>query len=93
MQSLFDYCIVFLYNYQKSVTFPVQTVLIRVKAFHYERKEMKALDDSKIVEMYLVRDEDAIKQPEFVWHNEPFNHEISVKDGQTVDIVVEWSAV
>ena len=39
MQSLFDYCIVFLYNYQKSVTFPVQTVLIRVKAFHYERKE------------------------------------------------------
>ena len=62
MQSLFDYCIVFLYNYQKSVTFPVQTVLIRVKAFHYERKEMKALDDNKIVEMYLVRDEDAIKQ-------------------------------
>ncbi len=41
----------------------------------------------------MIDDEDAIKQPEFVWHNEPFNHEINVKDGQTVDIVVEWSAV
>jgi hypothetical protein len=41
----------------------------------------------------MIDDEDAIKQPEFVWHNEPFDHEINVKDGQTVDIVVEWSAV
>ena len=37
-------------------------MLIRVKAFQHERKEMKALDDSKIVEMYLARDEAAIKE-------------------------------
>ncbi len=40
----------------------MQTVLIRVKAFYYIRKEIKALDDSKIVELYLIRNEAAIKQ-------------------------------
>lgn len=34
--------------------------LIRVKAFHYEGKEMKALDDNRIVDLYLSRDETAI---------------------------------
>lgn len=36
--------------------------LIRVKAFHYEGKEMKALDDNRIVDLYLSRDEAAISQ-------------------------------
>lgn len=36
--------------------------LIRVKAFHYGRKEMKALDDNRIVDLYLSRDEAAISQ-------------------------------
>lgn len=37
-------------------------VLIIVKAFQFNRKEMRALEDSKIVELYLTRDEAAIKQ-------------------------------
>lgn len=37
-------------------------VLIRVKALQYERKEMTAMDDNRIVELYLLRDETAIKQ-------------------------------
>ena len=36
--------------------------LIRVKAFHYEGKEMKDLDDNRIVDLYLSRDEAAISQ-------------------------------
>ena len=36
--------------------------LIRVKAFRYEGKEMKALDDNRIVDLYLSRDEAAISQ-------------------------------
>ncbi len=36
--------------------------LIRVKAFYYEGKEMKALEDKRIVELYLRRDESAISQ-------------------------------
>ena len=36
--------------------------LIRVKTFHYEGKEMKALDDNRIVDLYLSRDEAAISQ-------------------------------
>ena len=36
--------------------------LIRVKAFYYEGKEMKALDDNRIVDLYLSRDEAAIAQ-------------------------------
>ena len=36
--------------------------LIRVKAFYYEGKEMKALDDNRIVDLYLSRDETAISQ-------------------------------
>ena len=36
--------------------------LIRVKAFHYEGKEMKTLDDNRIVDLYLSRDEAAISQ-------------------------------
>ena len=36
--------------------------LIRVKAFHYKGKEMKALDDNRIVDLYLSRDEAAISQ-------------------------------
>ncbi len=36
--------------------------LIRVKAFHCERKEMIALDDNKIVDLFLSRDEAAISQ-------------------------------
>lgn len=36
--------------------------LIRVKAFHYGGKEMKALDDNRIVDLYLSRDEAAISQ-------------------------------
>lgn len=46
----------------KSVTSQPETVLIRVKAFNTEREEMKALDDNRIVELYLLRDETAIKQ-------------------------------
>jgi len=37
-------------------------VLIRVKAFKQERKEMKALEDSMIVELYLRRDEAAVRE-------------------------------
>ena len=36
--------------------------LIRVEAFHYEGKEMKALDDNRIVDLYFSRDEAAISQ-------------------------------
>lgn len=36
--------------------------LIRVKAFYYRGKEMKALDDNRIVDLYLSRDEAAISQ-------------------------------
>lgn len=46
----------------KSVTSKAQTVLIRVKDFQRERKEMIALDDNRIVELYLLRDETAIRQ-------------------------------
>ena len=52
-------------NYKKVlkiVTSKAQTVLIRVKAFNAERKEMIALDDDRIVELYLLRDETAIRQ-------------------------------
>lgn len=52
-------------NYKKvlkSVTSKAQTVLIRVKDFQRERKEMIALDDNRIVELYLLRDETAIGQ-------------------------------
>lgn len=52
-------------NYKKvlkSVTSKAQTVLIRVKDFQRERKEMIALDDNRIVELYLLRDETAIRQ-------------------------------
>lgn len=51
-------------NYKKvlkSVTSKAQTVLIRVKDFQRERKEMIALDDDRIVELYLLRDETAIR--------------------------------
>ena len=36
--------------------------LIRVKAFYNEGKEMKALEDNRIIELYLIRDETAISQ-------------------------------
>ncbi len=36
--------------------------LIRLKAFYYKGKEMKALDDNRIVDLYLSRDEAAISQ-------------------------------
>ena len=36
--------------------------LIRVKAFYYKGKETKALEDNRIVELYLIRDETAISQ-------------------------------
>lgn len=39
-----------------------QMSLIMVKAFYYEGKEMKALDDDRIVDLYLGRDEAAILQ-------------------------------
>lgn len=39
-----------------------QMSLIMVKAFYYEGKEMKALDDDRIVDLYLSRDEAAILQ-------------------------------
>lgn len=46
----------------KVVTFLFRTVLIKVKAFDHGRKEMNALDDNRIVELYLLRDETAISQ-------------------------------
>lgn len=46
----------------KVVTFLFRTVLIKVKAFDHGRKEMNALDDNSIVELYLLRDETAISQ-------------------------------
>lgn len=39
-----------------------ERVLTRVKAFQYGRKEMKSLDDHSIVQLYLLRDETAIRQ-------------------------------
>ena len=36
--------------------------LIRVKAFYCERKEIKALDDIRIVDLYLSRDEEAVSE-------------------------------
>ena len=50
---------IFLY---KDATVPSQTVLIRVKAFNPCRKEMDILDDTKIVDLYLQRNEAAIKE-------------------------------
>lgn len=46
----------------KVVTFLFRTVLIKVKAFDHGRKERNALDDNRIVELYLLRDETAISQ-------------------------------
>ena len=46
----------------KDATVPSQTVLIRVKAFNPGRKEMDILDDTKIVDLYLQRNEAAIKE-------------------------------
>ncbi len=44
----------------KSVTRTFEKVLIKVKAFEYRRKEMKALDDLRIVDLFFERDEAAI---------------------------------
>lgn len=53
----------FLPLFPQSVTLALKTVLIRVKAFQSQcGKEMKALDDHKIVNLYFLRDETAIKQ-------------------------------
>lgn len=46
----------------KTVTRPAETVLIMVKAFDLRRKEMNTLDDSRIVDLYFLRDETAIEQ-------------------------------
>lgn len=46
----------------KSVTAAPNTVLIRMKTFKYVKKGSGSLDDSKIVALYLIRDETAIKQ-------------------------------
>ena len=48
--------------FYKSVTLYYLLVLIWVKAFKQERKEMKALEDSMIVELYLRRDEAAVRE-------------------------------
>ena len=42
---------------------------------------------------FMIDDENIIDNPAFVWHNEPVFHEINVKDGQNVDIFVEWGAI
>lgn len=42
---------------------------------------------------FMIDDENIIDNPAFVWHNEPVSHEINVKDGQNVDIFVEWGAI
>lgn len=54
--------LLFLIYFEKCVTPSPKTVLIGVKAFETNGKEMNALDDSKIVALYLRRDEAAIEQ-------------------------------
>lgn len=45
-----------------AATAAVKKSLIRVKAFDYGEKEMRSLDDGKIVDLYLGRDEAAVKK-------------------------------